>query len=47
MWPEWVQPTGAQDVYNTDSKASHNEKHWESFVDSNVWEPGIYGRNEI
>lgn len=42
-WPEWVQPTGAQDAYMTGDKVSHNNKHWVSTVDANVWEPGIYG----
>ena len=46
-YPEWVQPTGAQDAYNTGDKVSHNGKHWESLVDSNVWEPGVYGWQEI
>ena len=45
-WPEWVQPTGAQDAYNKGDKVSHNEKHWTSDVDANVWEPGIYGWSE-
>ena len=42
-WPEWVQPTGAQDAYRVGDKVSHNGKHWISEVDGNVWEPGIYG----
>ena len=46
-WPEWVQPTGAQDAYNKGDKVSHNEKHWTSDVDANVWEPGIYGWSEV
>lgn len=45
-WPEWVQPTGAQDAYNTGDKVSHNEKHWISTTDGNVWEPGVYGWQE-
>lgn len=45
-WPEWIQPTGASDAYNTGDKVSHNEKHWVSTVDSNVWEPGVYGWSE-
>ena len=45
-WPEWIQPTGAQDAYNTGDKVSHNDKHWISDVDSNVWEPGVYGWTE-
>ena len=42
-WPEWVQPTGAQDAYNEGDKVSHNDKHWISETDANVWEPGVYG----
>lgn len=45
-WPEWRQPTGAQDAYQTGDKVSHNDKHWISDVDSNVWEPGVYGWSE-
>ena len=45
-WPEWIQPTGAQDAYNTGDKVSHNGKHWTSDVDGNVWEPGVYGWTE-
>lgn len=45
-WPEWVQPTGAQDAYAKGAKVSHNGKHWISDVDGNVWEPGIYGWSE-
>ena len=42
-WPAWVQPTGAQDAYAQGDKVSHNDKHWVSDVDANVWEPGVYG----
>ena len=42
-WPEWVQPSGTQDAYNTGDKVSHNEQHWISTIDANVWEPGVYG----
>lgn len=45
-WPEWVQPTGAQDAYSIGDKVSHSEKRWISAVDSNVWEPGVYGWDE-
>ena len=45
-WPEWRQPTGAQDAYAMGDKVSHNGKHWISDVDSNVWEPGVYGWSE-
>lgn len=46
-FPEWIQPTGAADAYNTGDKVSHNNKHWVSVSDNNVWEPGVYGWNEI
>lgn len=42
-WPEWVQPTGAQDAYMIGDKVSHNAQHWVSATDNNVWEPGVYG----
>lgn len=45
-WPEWVQPLGAQDAYAAGAKVSHNDKHWTSDVDNNVWEPGVYGWSE-
>ena len=38
-FPEWVQPTGAHDSYNKGDRVSHNEKHWESLIDANVYEP--------
>lgn len=46
-FPEWVQPTGAQDAYQKGDKVSHNGKHWISTADNNVWEPGVYGWSEI
>ena len=46
-WPEWIQPTGAQDAYNKDDKVSHNDKHWISDVNANTWEPGIYGWTQV
>ncbi len=45
-WPEWVQPVGAQDAYPLGAKVSHNEAHWISSVNDNVWEPGVYGWEE-
>ena len=45
-WPEWRQPTGAQDAYMKDAKCSHVSRHWISDVDNNVWEPGVYGWTE-
>ena len=45
-WPAWSQPIGAQDAYMSGDKASHNEKHWVSDYDNNVWEPGVFGWHE-
>lgn len=46
-WPEWIQPTGAQDAYSAGDKVSHNDKHWISDVNANVWEPSVYGWSEV
>jgi len=46
-WPEWVQPIGAHDAYSLGAKVSHKEKHWKSIVANNVWEPGVYGWEEV
>ena len=46
-YPEWSQPVGAHDAYMTGDKVSHSNKNWISIVDSNVWEPGVYGWNEV
>lgn len=46
-YPEWVQPTGAQDAYHIGDKVSHADKHWVSTVDSNVWMPSVYGWDEV
>lgn len=44
---DWVQPTGASDAYNKGDKVKHNTYIWESDVDANVWEPGVYGWTQI
>ena len=45
-WPAWSQPVGAHDAYSAGAKVSHQEKHWISDQDGNVWEPGVYGWTE-
>lgn len=45
-WPEWVQPTGGTDAYALGAKVSHNDKHWISDYENNVWEPGVFGWHE-
>ena len=42
-WPEWKQPAGAHDAYSLGAKVTHNDAHWISTADNNVWEPGVYG----
>ena len=46
-WPEWIQPTGAQDAYRIGDKVSHNDKHWICTLDYCTYEPGVYGWDEV
>lgn len=46
-WPSWSRPIGAHDAYAAGAKVSHKDKHWVSTADSNVWEPGTYGWEEV
>lgn len=39
---EWKQPDSTN-PYRSGDKTSHNGHIWESTVDNNVWEPGVYG----
>lgn len=44
--PVWRQPSGAQDAYAKGDKVHYPDKDgpvYVSIVDSNVWEPGVYG----
>lgn len=42
-YPEWVQPVGTSDAYNTGDIVSYKGTLYKSTVDANVWEPGVYG----
>lgn len=44
--PKWEQPSSTN-PYMIGDKVSHNSKIWISIVDSNVWEPGVYGWEEV
>ena len=44
--PEWVQPESTN-PYMIGDKVRHNDKVWISTVDNNVWEPGVYGWDEV
>lgn len=43
---EWEQPDSTN-PYSKGDKVTHNGKTWQSTIDNNVWEPGIYGWEEI
>jgi hypothetical protein len=45
-YPNWSAPVGAHDAYQSGATVTHNNKHWVSTVDGNVWEPGVYGWKE-
>lgn len=41
-WPEYVQPTGAHDTYNTGDKITFNGKHYVCKMNGCVWSPADY-----
>ena len=41
-YPEWAQPLGASDAYNTGDIVSYNGKLYKSTIDANVWAPDAY-----
>lgn len=41
-YPEWVQPLGATDAYNTGDIVSYNGTLYRSLIDGNVWSPESY-----
>ena len=44
--PAWEQPDSTN-AYMAGDKVTHNGKTWESDIDNNVWEPGVYGWSEV
>ena len=44
--PEWEQPDSTN-PYMAGDKVTHNGKTWQSDIDNNVWEPGVYGWSEV
>ena len=44
--PEWVQPSSTN-PYMMGDKVRHNGLIWISIADYNVWEPGVYGWQEV
>lgn len=41
-YPEWVQPLGASDAYNTGDVVSYKGILYESTIDGNVWAPDAH-----
>lgn len=41
-WPEYVQPTGAHDAYNTGDKITYNGQHYICKMEGCVWNPSDY-----
>lgn len=41
-YPEWVQPTGVHDAYNTGDIVNYNGTLYKSVIDGNVWAPDAY-----
>lgn len=46
-FPEWSQPVGAHDAYAKGDRVSYDNKRWVSTADANVWQPGVYGWEEV
>ena len=46
-YPQWFCPIGINDAYRISSRVSHDGKKWESVVNLNTWQPGIYGWKEV
>lgn len=44
--PDWEQPDSTN-PYMAGDKVTHNGKTWQSDIDNNVWEPGVYGWSEV
>ena len=43
---EWSQPSSVN-PYMAGDKVTHQGLIWESNIDNNVWEPGVYGWTQI
>lgn len=44
--PDWEQPDSTN-PYMRGDRVTHNGKTWQSDIDNNVWEPGVYGWTEV
>lgn len=41
--PPWSQPIGAHDAYDMGARVTYNGQRWQSTINANVWQPGVYG----
>lgn len=41
-WPEYVQPAGSHDAYNTGDKVTFNGEHYVCKIDGCTWSPEAY-----
>lgn len=41
-YPEWTQPLGAHDAYQTGDRVTFNGEVYESLINANVWSPAAY-----
>ena len=41
-YPDYVQPTGAHDAYQTGQGVTWNGQRYRSTIDNNVWSPDVY-----
>jgi len=46
-YADWVQPLGAHDAYMMGDVVLHNGVKWQSDMDHNVWEPGVFGWSKV
>lgn len=43
----WTQPLGAGDAYMQGDRVSFEGEIWQSDIDANVWQPGVYGWSRV
>jgi hypothetical protein len=46
-YPEWAQPLGATDAYNTGDVVSYNGVLYKSIMDANVYPPDVCGWEKV
>lgn len=46
-YPEWVQPTGAQDAYMMGDKVTYKNRRWVCDYDNNIYAPDVWGWHEV